>query len=152
MNKYFNEYINPYYYWWKVRKYWKMPKLHLAHIGEITWWFGLPCSRDLYKKYFDISISGLGWKDKEDEPRFEWDPFLCFTFFRRWQVIFVWNYCHYFIKKKNRTIEVETSQHTWESIVNMVNYDRYIVKNPRLGHYSNGTWEYTTLPVTKNLK
>lgn len=152
MNKFFNEFTNPYHYWWKVRKYWKMPKIHLAHIGKITWWFGLPDSREHYKKKLDIIISGLGCKDKDNAPRFEWDPYLCITFFRRWQIIFVWNYCHYFVKKWNREVEIETSEHTWESIVNMAEYGRYDVIDPRLGHYKNGIWEYIYLPVTKNLK
>lgn len=146
-----NPYKNPYYYWWKVRKFWKMPKIHLAHIGEITWWFGLPCSREHYNKYLDISISGLGWKDKDNEPRFEWDPYFCITLFRKWQIIWVWNYCPYFMKQVNKAIEIETSIHTWEAILSMVEYEATYISNPSLGHYKDGKWVDTELPVTSNL-
>lgn len=147
-----NEYNNPYYWWWKVRKFWKMPKIHLAHIGKITWRFGLPCSIESYNRIFDCAISGLGWKDKYDEPRFEWDPYLCFTFFRKWQIIFVWNYCSYFINAKYEIMEIETSQHTWESILWMANYNQPTPKDPIIGHYNHGVWVQEVIPVSKNLK
>lgn len=146
------QFNDPYHWWWKTRKYWKIPKLHLAHIGKVTWWFGLPCSRDHYNKYFDFCISGLGWKDKYDKPRFEWDPYMSFTFFRKWQIIFVWNYCPYFMKKKDRIHEVETSQHTWEAILGMALYGWENVKDPIIKCLVNGEWSERPLLITKNLK
>lgn len=119
-------YNNPYYYWWKVRKFWKIPKLHLAHIGKITWFYGLPCRYDYYNRIFDVRLSGLGWKDKDDSPRFEWDPYLCFTFFRKWQIIFIWNFCRYFMKKEDPTYYRLSSEQTWETILYMTNYDKNI--------------------------
>ncbi len=147
-----NEFNNPYHYWWKVRKYWKMPKFHLAHIGKVTWWFGLPCNREYYNKYFDCFISGLGWKDKYDVPRFEWDPYLCITFFRKWQIIFVWNYCPYFMKKENRLFEIETSESTWTAIVGMAEYGWTKIEDPKIGRYVEGVWVEKPIPVSKNLK
>lgn len=117
------QYTNPYYYWWKVRKYWKMPKIHLAHLGKVTWWHGLPTSINYYSKYFDIRLRGLGWKDKCNYPSYEWDPYLCFTFFRKFQIIFTWNFCPYFYNHQEyNTINM----FTWEAILAMVNYGKNI--------------------------
>lgn len=110
-------YKNPYHYWWQVRKYWKIPKIHLAHIGKITWWYGLPCRTDYYSKYLDIRSSGVGFKHKYDDIRFEWDPYLCFTLFRKWQLIFIWNFYPYFTKY-NSHLCLE-SEATWEAILEM---------------------------------
>lgn len=49
-----------------------------------TWWhiqIGWPIA---------ISKSGLGWKDKFDSPRHEWNPFWQFWFFK-WQFVINWN-------------------------------------------------------------
>lgn len=116
-----SEYKNPYYWWWKVRKYWKIPKLHLAHIGKITWWYGLPISHDYYNKYFDVRLSGLGWKSKYDSPRHEWDPYLCFTLFRKWQLIFIWNFRPHFSRKVKEYSTINLA--TWEAILEMAAFD-----------------------------
>ena len=117
------QYKNPYYYWWKVHKYWKMPKIHLTHIGKVTWWHGLPLNINYYSKYFDIRLQGLGWKDKCNYPIYEWDPYLCFTFFRKFQIIFTWNFCPYFYNHQEyNTINM----FTWEAILAMVNYGKNI--------------------------
>ena len=80
--KYWNEYNNPFYYWWKVRKYYKF-KCKLF-IGKYYWLFGdyirMP------KVYF--TCQGLGWKTKYDEYRFEWSPYILFRFFN-WQIRFI---------------------------------------------------------------
>lgn len=116
------EYTNPYYHWWKVHKYWKIPKIHLAHIGKVTWWHGLPIKLDYYSKYFDVKLSGLGWKDKYGFPDFEWDPYLAFTFFRKWQIIFIWNFCPYFLNKKDPIHYKWSSDLTWETILKMSHF------------------------------
>lgn len=124
MNKFWHEYHNPYYYWWKVRKFWKIPKIHLAYRGKVTWFFGLPADLEYYNKYFDVKLSGLGKKDKEGSPRHEWDPYLCFTFFRKWQVIFTLNFVPYFTKN---AFEYQTiSMITWECILEMTEYNKNI--------------------------
>lgn len=149
-----SQFNNPYHYWWKVRKYWKMPKIHLAHIGKIVWWYGLPCSREYYAKYFDCYISGLGWKEKYEEPCFEWDPYLCLTFFRKFQIIFVWNYCPHFMKKEQRDNAIDISEHTWESILEMSEFGKsiYDIKNPVISRFKQGKWVYEKLLITKNFK
>lgn len=115
-----NEYRNPYYWWWKVRKYWKRPKMHLAHVGKITWWYGLPCNTELYNKYFSVKLMGLGWKNKHDAACFEWNPYLCFTLFRKWQLIFMWSFRPHFIKSDSNFHGTIENELTWEAIVEMV--------------------------------
>ena len=34
-----NEYRNPFYIWWKCRKYFKFPNIKI-HTGGLTWFFG----------------------------------------------------------------------------------------------------------------
>lgn len=135
---------NPYYDWWKVYKYWKIPKIHLAHIGKITWWYGLPISDKYYNKRFDIKISSLGKKDKMGSPRFEYNPYLCFTLFRTWQLIFIWNFVPYFKKDKNYDYEL-ASELTWETIVWMTEYDKNLSEAIKCA----GFWEYDSKKVTQ---
>lgn len=125
-NNLWNQYKNPYYYWWKVRKYWKIPKLHLYHIGKITWFYGMPVYNEYYNKYLDIHISGLGWKDKEGSPRFEWNPYFCITLLRKWQIILTWSFCPHFLDFKDPTHSRLSNEMTWEVILSMVHYDKNI--------------------------
>lgn len=74
-----NEYRNPWYYWWKAREYFKRPKAHFL-FRKRFWTFGLPIRRDYYNPVIDIGFHALGWKDKWDSPRHEWDPMICITF------------------------------------------------------------------------
>lgn len=74
-----NEYRNPWYHWWKARKYFKRPKAHFL-FRKNFWTFGLPIRRDYYSPVIDIGFHALGWKDKWDSPRHEWDPMICITF------------------------------------------------------------------------
>lgn len=53
-----NEYRNPWYHWWKARKYFKRPRP--TFYLERT--FGLPIRRDYYSPV--IGFHALGWKDK----------------------------------------------------------------------------------------
>lgn len=80
--------------WWHplkdVRKYNKRfpnrkckPKLRFGRYG---WMFMFPISRDQTGKILDIYGFDLMWKDKWDEPRYEYSPFIAITFFRKWQI------------------------------------------------------------------
>lgn len=124
MQNIFGQYRNPYYWWWKVRKYWKIPTMHLAHIGKVTWWYGLPINIKHYNKIFDIRLSGLGWKDKYDSPRHEWDPYLSFTLFRKWQIVFIWNFRPHFSRKVKEYSSISVM--TWETILDMANYNKSV--------------------------
>lgn len=54
--------------------------------------FGLPARRDYYNPVIDIGFHALGWKDKWDSPRHEWDPMICITFFRTWHLLWIFNW------------------------------------------------------------
>ena len=68
-----NEYHNPFYIWWKCRKYFKFPNIKI-HTGGLTWFFGYPICKEYLNKFIDFRMSALGWKDKYNSPRHEWDP------------------------------------------------------------------------------
>ena len=77
--KYWNEYNNPFYYWWKVRKYYRF--FFKIVTGKYYWIFGDRIR--MPKVYF--KCKGLGWKPKYDQYRFEWSPYILFKFFN-WHI------------------------------------------------------------------
>lgn len=86
-----NEYKNPWYHWWKAREYFKRPEAHFL-FRKRFWTFGLPARRDYYNPVVDIGFHALGWKDKWDSPRHEWDPMIYITFFRTWHLLWIFNW------------------------------------------------------------
>ena len=129
--KYFNEYSNPFYCWWKVRKIFKRPKCHL-YIGKRTWFFGLPILTNYYNRFISIHISNVGWKWKYDEVRHEWDPYIQIRLFRTWDIILLFNWVttsntvtqsiatweailDYLYN--NKTIEQCINNHVWRSVI-----------------------------------
>lgn len=109
--KYLNEYKNPFYYWWKVRKIFKRPKCHL-YIGKRTWFFGLAIRDEYYNPIISLHTSSTGWKWKYDEVRHEWDPYIQIRLFRKWDIIFIFNW----IDKKDINSSCR-SMATWEAIL-----------------------------------
>lgn len=69
--KSFNLYKNPFYHWWKVRKYFKFYRK--SYSGKYGWIFGDYFSWN--KKKFVLATSALGYKWKYDSARFEHPPF-----------------------------------------------------------------------------
>jgi len=125
-SKGWNEYRNPLYPWWKARKYFKRPKAHLI-MGKDIWFFGLYANRNYYNRILTIQLSSLGWKDKFDFPRHEWDPFINICFFRHYHIIWVFNW----IDKKDQDSYTRSSA-TWEAILDYTRYDKslsYVVDN-----------------------
>lgn len=109
--KLWNDYNNPLYYWWKVRKIFKRPKIHLLK-GKNIWFYGLPCRRDYYNPIIDIHSSNIGWKFKYDEVRHEFDPYISICFFRRYHLVWVFNW----ITKDDKDSNIR-SMATWEAIL-----------------------------------
>ena len=124
-----NEYRNPFYIWWKCRKYFKFPSIK-TYIGKLTWFFGFPIRTDYLNKFVDFRMSALGWKDKYNSPRHEWDPYISIVLFRKWQLIFTFNYailgddCSYTrdiatweamldIVYNNKSLQQVVNEHQW---------------------------------------
>ena len=109
-----HQFHNPYYYWWKVRNLFKRPKAHF-HAGETQYFFGFPCNKSYLNKVLDIRLSGLGWKSKFDSPRHEWDPYISIVFFRKWQLLWIFNWVD--LKEEHSHTR---SMATWEAILDIV--------------------------------
>ena len=120
ISKLWNEYHNPWYHWWKVRKIFKRPKCHF-YKGKITWFFGFPCRSNYLNSIVDIRFSSLGWKDKYSSPRHEWDPYISIVFFRKWQLLWIFNWVD-----KNDEYSNTRSMATWEAILDHLYYKKSI--------------------------
>lgn len=143
------EFHNPYYYWWKVRKYFKRPKFHFLYAGKLTWIFGLPILTDYYNPYFDIILKGVGWKSKYDSPRHEWDPMFAITILRKWQIIFTWNYYPKKVFKQNKNDAGTISMATWEAILDMVVFNKSLEEVYKEQRWVSGS---KTLTIIDNIR
>lgn len=114
---YWYRYHNPYYYWWKVKKYFKKPICHFS-CGKVKWFFGHKPKNGL-NKVLDIDLSALGWKSKYDSPRHEWDPYISIVFFRKWELLWIFNW----VSKEDRLSDTR-SMATWEAILDILYFNR----------------------------
>ena len=141
--KVWNEYHNPFIVWWKARKWFNFPYIHF-YCGKVTWFFGMPISKTKYNKVLDFRISALGWKWKYSHVEHEWDPYIVFTFFRKWQIMWVFNYVH-----KNDEASSTRNIATWEAMLDIVYNNKslsYVVRNHKWLD-TNGD----TIDITHNL-
>ena len=106
--KLWNEYNNPFYVWWKTRKYFKFPSIHFI-IGKNIWFFGLYINRNYYNKIFDICTKSVGFKFKFDDVRYEWNPYINICLFRKYHFIILFQYDIGIINTL-----------VWETMLNMV--------------------------------
>lgn len=145
--KSWNQYHNPFYHWWKVRKYFKRPKVHFSFVKDF-WTFGLPIRRDYYNKIIDIRLYALGWKDKFNEPRHEWDPMICITFFRTWHLLWIFNWV---VKEENNSFT--RSMATWEAILDYSYYDKTISQaiDDHVWGYTNKEKENDSITIIPNI-
>lgn len=104
-----NKRHNPYYEWWKVRKYFKPPKPHIL-IGKKIWFYGLPIADCYYNKWITCKWQGLGWKPKYDEVRHEWNPMFWICWRKKWFFIVMFTY-------GNDSI---SNMGTWECLLSML--------------------------------
>lgn len=135
-----NEY--PWYHWWEVREYFKRPKAHFLFRKKF-WTFGLPARRDYYNPVIDIGFHALGWKDKWDSPRHEWDPMICITFFRTWHLLWIFNWA---VKEEKNSIT--KSMATWEAILDYSYYNKTIdqaIDNHVWSYEEDGEKKYITI-------
>lgn len=117
-----HEYNNPLYHWWKARKYFKRPKCHFI-CGKNIWFFGLPIREDCWNPIIDFRISALGWKSKYNSPRHEWDPYICISLFRKWKLVWIFNW----ISKKDPDSDTR-SMATWEAILDMLYFKKSLAE------------------------
>lgn len=139
-----NEYHNPWYHWWKAREYFKRPKAHF-YCGNMTWFFGFPCREDYLNSILDIRFSSLGWKTKYDSYRHEWDPYISIVFFRKWQLLWVFNWVN-----ENDDFSHTRSMATWEAILdylhNNFSIEDCIKRHTWEGNKHGKEYEITILP------
>ena len=138
---------NPYYYWYKVKDIFKRPKAHFI-IAKDYWMYGFPASRKYYNLIIDISSSSLGWKTKYNSYRHEWDPYINIVFFRRFHLIWLFNWID-----KNDKYSSTRNMATWEAILeylyNNKSLDHVIKENVWKGEDHSGKYEIT---IKENLK
>ena len=115
--EYFNEYRNPLMPYWKVRKIFKRPKCHFMY-GTKIWFFGLILRQHL-NRIFSFRTSALGWKWKYEYVRHEWDPYIVFTLFRKWQIMWIFNYV---VKGNEDSSAINIG--TWEAMLDMLYNDK----------------------------
>ena len=108
--KEFNQEHNPFYYWWKVRKFFKRPKCHIT-VGKNIYVFGMTRNNPI----FGIEASSLGWKWKFHEVRHEYDPFIRICLFKKWSIVFTFNW----ESTKDKDSDVR-SMATWEAILDFL--------------------------------
>lgn len=135
-----NHIHNPYYPWYKARKYFKRPRCKVT-IGKKEWFYGFPFDCWL-NKIIDIRFSSLGWKDKYDSPRHEWNPYIAITFFNKWWIVFTFGYFDYDTSTRNDA--------TYEAMLDYLFYD--IPLDELVGRH---TWEKSTgekITIERNLK
>ena len=147
ISKGWNTYHNPWYYWWKVRKYFKRPKAHFAFLKNY-WTYGLPIRRNYYNPIIDIGFHALGWKDKYNSPRHEYDPMINIVFFRKWHLFWVFNW----VEKDNKESYTK-SMATWEAILDTLYYNSTLEQAIKDNVWSSGFNEdkkYIT--IDSNLK
>ena len=130
-SKGWNEYRNPLYHWWKMRKYFKRPKIHFF-TRKYFYTFGCPARRDWYNPIISFHTTAVGWKEKYDTPRFEWNPMVQIVFFRKYHL--VWYIC--WNKKSSNFDEVTKNQATWEALLGML-YFNQTIKQAR----NSNVWE-----------
>lgn len=119
----FNIYIsNPFCMWWRARRYFKIPKTSInfffkkdfSYIPSPYVWEGA------LGKILDINIGDVGWKDKWNSPRHEWNPGIFICFFRKFGVSIQPHIYRIdeFGEKRNADMEY------WEYLLNYVCYNR----------------------------
>lgn len=114
-----NEYHNPFYPWYKVRKKFPRPKCHFIY-GKDIWFFGMPVNKKYYNPIISINTSALGWKTKYRMFRHEWDPYIDICLFRKYHIMWVFNYAKSTEDRSNSKESHESytdNIYIWESML-----------------------------------
>lgn len=116
-SKGWNKLHNPLYHWWKVRKDFKRPRAHFIASKNPIWFYGFPIRSDYLNRVIDIRFKALGWKDKYNSPRHEWDPYISILLFRKYHLLWTFNWT-------DPLDYSSSSMATWEAILDMLYYGK----------------------------
>jgi hypothetical protein len=143
--KLWNLYNNPFYHWWLVRKEFKRPKCHFIFKKNL-WFFGLYINPTYYNRFIHIRTSAVGWKDKYDIPRHEWDPFIQIVFFRKWHMVWLFNW----VDKTDQRSYI-SSMATWEAILDRIYYNKDLQTSINENTWGDAT-EGSEINILKNIR
>ena len=108
---------NPLRIWWKVRKWFRIPKPSI-YFGPII--SGLPCG--LPNKWIELHSYDVTWKDKYDSPRFEFTPQINLELFKKYQLLL--------------TFQTNNNDVYWETILDIIYYNKSLKEA-----IDRNTWE-----------
>lgn len=108
---------NPLRTWWKVRKWFRIPKPSI-YFGPII--SGLPCR--LSNKWIELHSYDVTWKDKYDSPRFEFTPQINLELFKKYQLLL--------------TFQTNNNDVYWETILDIIYYNKSLKEA-----INKNTWE-----------
>ena len=118
---------NPLRTWWKVRKWFRIPKPSI-YFGPII--SGLPCK--LPDKWIELYIYDVSWKDKYNSPRHERNPYVWICLFRLFRFEISTR-----INTLTETGKVEDrSMFYWEYLLNYLYYSKSLKINQCWEHSS----------------
>ena len=108
---------NPLRTWWKVRKWFRIPKPFI-YFGPII--SGLPFG--LPNKWIELHSYDVTWKDKYDSPRFEFVPQINLELFKKYQLLL--------------TFQTNNNDVYWETILDIIYYNKSLKEA-----INRNTWE-----------
>lgn len=131
-----NIYHNPFYHWWKVKKYFVMPKFYFV-CGKYSGYGGLP----VWNHYSIINFycRSLYWDDKFNLPYYKASPIVCFIFknpitYKKYWVGLILKYSDSF--EKNMMFNDIAEVISWETILNVLYYNKTIDEAIELNSWS----------------
>lgn len=142
MNKWFtfDLWSNPYRTWWKVRKYFKRPKMSLHLFGPKKLGWTIPyTSVRCAGKILTIFCSDVLWVNKDNSPRHERDPYIWVCFFNKFGFSIQFK-----IKFKDYTGKIcDGGMYYWEYLLDYLYYQKDLTKMDVWTRYIQDDEKYT---------
>lgn len=114
---------NPFKTWWKVKKYFKFPRITVNNSTQYNNGFG---------KIFNLVIRDITWKDKFYTPKHEINPFIYISLF---QTFNIWITPTITFKDELNKIH-NGDKIYWEYILNYLYYNKTLKCYPQVTSYS----------------